>query len=121
MINEIRIQRELRKCGNTIRLFKIFESETYLNLLMEYEEGGTLGEVLEKHERLSEENARIIIEQLLLSIDFMSRKGIIHRDLKPENILLNSKREGIYDIRIADFGFATHFDPNNPGGDHESR
>jgi serine/threonine protein kinase len=43
MINEIRIQRELRQCGNTIKLFKIFESENYLNLLMEYEEGGTLG------------------------------------------------------------------------------
>jgi calcium-dependent protein kinase len=38
----------------------------------------------------------------------MNRKGIMHRDLKPENILLNSKEPGIYDIRIADFGFATY-------------
>jgi serine/threonine protein kinase len=38
----------------------------------------------------------------------MSRKCIIHRDLKPENILLNSKEDGVYDIRIADFGFATN-------------
>jgi len=45
----------------------------------------------------------------LLTIDFMVRKGIIHRDLKPENILLNSKSPGNYDIRIADFGFATFF------------
>lgn len=38
----------------------------------------------------------------------MGRKNIVHRDLKPENILLNSKTEGVYDIRIADFGFATN-------------
>ena len=36
----------------------------------------------------------------------MERKKIIHRDLKPENILLNSSSKGVYDIRIADFGFA---------------
>lgn len=46
----------------------------------------------------------------------MVRKGIIHRDLKPENILLNSKTEGIYDIRIADFGFATIFRQRSANG-----
>lgn len=45
--------------------------------------------------------------QLLLTIDFMTRKGVIHRDIKPENILLNSKEPGVFDIRLADFGFAT--------------
>lgn len=48
--------------------------------------------------------------QLLLSIDFMNRMNIIHRDLKPENILLNSKEKGVYDARIADFGFAIKAD-----------
>lgn len=44
----------------------------------------------------------------------MSIKGIIHRDLKPENILLNSRKDGIYDLRVADYGFAAMFDVNNP-------
>ena len=44
--------------------------------------------------------------QLLLTLDFMGRKGVIHRDLKPENILISSKEEGVFDLRIADFGFA---------------
>jgi serine/threonine protein kinase len=73
---------------------------------MEYQEGGTLGDKLEKQQKFAEEDARIIIAQLLLTVDFMSRNGIIHRDLKPENILLNSKQKGVYEIRIADFGFA---------------
>jgi serine/threonine protein kinase len=37
----------------------------------------------------------------------MARKSVVHKDLKPENILLNSRSPGNYDIRIADFGFAT--------------
>lgn len=52
----------------------------------------------------------MIMAQLLLTLDFMSRKGIIHRDLKPENILLSSKQEGVFEIKIADFGFAIPFD-----------
>lgn len=49
--------------------------------------------------------------QLLLTLDFMSRKNIVHRDIKPENILLNSSAPGVFDIRIADFGFAEYIDP----------
>jgi serine/threonine-protein kinase len=51
----------------------------------------------------------------------MGRKGIIHRDLKPENILLNTRNQGEYDIRLADFGFATHYNHANPNADYESR
>lgn len=40
----------------------------------------------------------------------MCRKGIVHRDIKPENILLNSNEVGVFEIRIADFGFAAHLD-----------
>ena len=36
----------------------------------------------------------------------MNRIGLIHRDLKPENVLLNSKSKGVYDVRIADFGYS---------------
>ena len=36
----------------------------------------------------------------------MEQKAIIHRDLKPENILLNSGKQNVYDVRIADFGYA---------------
>lgn len=53
--------------------------------------------------------------QLLLSLDFMNQMSIIHRDLKPENVLLNSKDTGVYDVRIADFGFAIKADSKELG------
>jgi serine/threonine protein kinase len=60
MVREIQVQRQLRNCGNTIKLFKIYESEKYINLLMEYQEGGTLGDLLEKDHRFTEDEARMI-------------------------------------------------------------
>lgn len=56
---------------------------------------------------MGEDDIRTVCAQILLTLDFMNRKGIIHRDLKPENILLNSKENGVFDVRIADFGYAT--------------
>jgi serine/threonine protein kinase len=104
--------RELSLCANTLKLYKIYESDKYINLLLEYHEGGTLAEKLERQVRFTEDEARLIAAQLLLTVDFMQRKGIIHRDLKPENLLLNTKKD--YDIRVADFGFVTTFDTSMP-------
>ncbi|TNV85935.1 hypothetical protein FGO68_gene1963 [Halteria grandinella] len=108
LMKEIQIQRMLKNCGNALKLYKIYESEKYLNLLMEFQEGGTLGEVLAAQAKLTETDVKVITAQILLSLDFMNQKGLVHRDLKPENVLLNEKSENkVYDIRIADFGFAT--------------
>lgn len=100
----------LKDCGNALTLYKIYESDKYLNLLMEYQEGGTLGEMLAAQTKLDEKDIKMITAQILLTLDFMNQKGLIHRDLKPENILLNEKTETkVYNIRLADFGFATAF------------
>lgn len=48
IMKEIQIQRKLAYCGNTIKLFKIYESDKYINMLMEYQDGGSLGDCLEK-------------------------------------------------------------------------
>ena len=43
----------------------------------------------------------------------MHKKNISHRDLKPENILLESKEINNLEVKIADFGFASFFDPKD--------
>jgi serine/threonine protein kinase len=60
MLDEIRIMRNLKNCANTIKLLKIYESDSYLNLLMEFQEGGTLGDRLEKNVKFTEEESKMI-------------------------------------------------------------
>lgn len=57
------------------------------------------------------------MEQFLLTIDFIHKKGIAHRDLKPDNILINKIEEGEYKVKIADFGLSEFLDgPDNKYG-----
>jgi serine/threonine protein kinase len=64
-----------------------------VKILLEYVNGGTLGQLIRKQISLSEEQIKLIAAQLLLAVDFMERKKIIHRDLKPENILVHLSEE----------------------------
>ncbi len=50
-------------------------------------------------------DARTVMEQLLLTADFIHSQNIIHRDLKPENILVRNNNDRV-NVAIADLGLA---------------
>jgi serine/threonine protein kinase len=86
-------------------------------MVLEFQPKGTLMTVLENHpskmQRFSEPHSRVIIEQILLALDFFQHKKIVHRDIKLDNVLISSVEDrSEYDIRIADFGLAL-FTPND--------
>jgi len=64
-----------------------------------------LGKIL-KNTEFQEMQVKIIMEQLLLGIDFMHQKGIVHRDIKLDNVLINRIEEEEFNVKIADFGLA---------------
>ena len=48
-----------------------------------------------------------MFKTLVETVGYCHKLNIAHRDLKPENILLKNSDDYL-DIKIADFGFATH-------------
>ncbi|KAL3497880.1 hypothetical protein ACH5RR_040612 [Cinchona calisaya] len=67
---------------------------------MEYMEGGSLHNLLQKHHRLSEDAISSIARSVLQGLNYLHTMQIVHRDIKPSNLLINSKGE----TKIADFG-----------------
>ncbi len=75
--------------------------ENKLYLVMDYIEGGTLGDVVKRGATLSNQ-AVVWLDQILSGLAAIHARGIIHRDLKASNILLG--RDGT--AYLSDFGIA---------------
>jgi len=69
---------------------------------MEFVEGGTLADYLERKQQLSVAEVVDCLTQLAAGLAVIHEAGIIHRDLKPENILVDAEGR----LKIADFGIA---------------
>src|SRR5205823_268760 len=59
-------------------------------LVMEYVDGESLGQKLEREIRLSEEEAKQIIIQVCQGLHRAHKHNLIHRDVKPDNVLLTA-------------------------------
>lgn len=74
-------------------------------IVLEYIEGMTLADYLEKETRLSFEDARPLLEQIVSALAYAHQCGFVHRDIKPSNIMLRKKASG-YEAIVMDFGLA---------------
>ncbi|MFH1755137.1 MAG: serine/threonine-protein kinase, partial [Candidatus Latescibacterota bacterium] len=77
------------------------EDESY-QIVMEYVEGESLKQVIERWNPMPVDFALAVAYQVLLGLQHAHTKGIIHRDIKPGNILLTRYGK----IKITDFGLA---------------
>ncbi|XP_071558427.1 serine/threonine-protein kinase unc-51 isoform X2 [Temnothorax nylanderi] len=97
---------------NVVALYDCKESNHNVFLVMEYCNGGDLGDYLNAKGTLSEDTIRLFLKQLVRAMKVLHAKGIVHRDLKPQNILLNHNcgktcpQPHEITLKIADFGFA---------------
>ncbi len=74
--------------------------------VMDYLDGQTLEDLLEKDSTVPPGRAINIFKQICDGLDCAHQKGIVHRDLKPPNIALLPQEDGSDLVKILDFGVA---------------
>jgi len=76
-------------------------------LVMEYVEGESLHELLEREGKLSPERAFELMSAIAAGVGAAHQQGIVHRDLKPLNVMIcKDKRNMSEAVKILDFGLA---------------
>ncbi len=70
-------------------------------IVTEFCQDGDLYRLLQRKKKISENEAKQFLKDIMNGAKYLHKNGIIHRDLKPANILLKS---GV--CKLSDFGFA---------------
>jgi serine/threonine kinase 38 len=85
-----------------VELKASFQEDDYLYLVMEFLPGGDFMNLLIEKDKLTEEESKFYIAELILAVESIHNLDCIHRDIKPDNILID--KEG--HIKLSDFGLA---------------
>ncbi len=73
--------------------------------IMEFIEGRSLRQLLQKRGALSFHETLEISKQILSALQFAHERGVVHRDIKPGNILISTVvGKERYCVKVADFG-----------------
>ena len=87
---------------NLVRIYDVgvFNNSPYL--VMEYIEGPTVSELIEKHGRMGVAQAARIGRDVVLGLGHLAEKKMVHRDVNPRNILINQEGKA----KLTDLGLA---------------
>ncbi|KAG8054104.1 hypothetical protein GUJ93_ZPchr0001g31292 [Zizania palustris] len=112
MAREIALLRHLGAHPNIVHLDGLVTSRLItapsLYLVFEYMDHDLTG-LAAAAARFTLSQVKCYMKQLLTGIEHCHKKGVLHRDIKSSNLLVSN--DGI--LKIADFGLATSFDPDN--------
>ena len=101
---------------NILKIYEFYQDENAVFIIMEICTGGELFDKIIEQGSLFEQDAGLIIKQLLEGLAYSHKKGIAHRDIKPENILLDILPDGTIIVKIIDWGCAHSFMVNKQKG-----
>nr|AFP55594.1 serine/threonine protein kinase [Rosa rugosa] len=109
---EVKILKALSGHKNLVKFYDAFEDANNVYIVMELCEGGELlDKILSRGGRYTEEDAKVIVVQILSVVAYCHLQGVVHRDLKPENFLFATREEDA-SMRVIDFGLSDFIRPD---------
>ncbi len=92
------------KHPNIVHVLSVSESNNTAYMVMEYEEGESLEDILKEKKTLGETELLEIIIPIMDGLQIVHKAGFIHRDIKPDNIYIRKNGSPV----LLDFGSARH-------------
>lgn len=89
-----------------IKVLDVFEENGTAYYVMEYIDGGSLSNLIEKKGSLSEEETLKYTRQIAAALQYIHAHNMNHLDVKPGNVLL--RQNG--DVVLIDFGMSKNYD-----------
>lgn len=86
---------------NIIRVFDVFEANNTAYYVMEYLDGGSLDDLIRRHNGLSEGETLKYAAQIGEALRFMHSHDMLHLKLMPSNVMLKNGK-----AIVTDFGFS---------------
>lgn len=87
---------------NLVRVVNVFELHGSAYMVMNYEQGESLQEVLKREKTLPERRLLQILLPLMSGMELIHERGFVHRDIKPGNIYIREDGSPV----LLDFGSA---------------
>lgn len=87
---------------NIVRVLNVFEANHTAYMVMSYEEGESLQEMLSRRKIMEEDELLDILMPILGGLEKIHAMGFIHRDIKPANIFIRKNGSPV----LLDFGSA---------------
>lgn len=91
---------------NAIRVSDFGRAGDMLYLVMEFIQGESMKDLLQRRHTISANETTKILSQVCAALDVAHSHQIVHRDLKPDNIMLKLDSKNEYIVKVVDFGIA---------------
>ncbi len=112
-LNETRrLQKECVHSPNIVNVGEVFEMNNTAYYVMEYLEGETLTQFINKVGNLDETQTLDLMRPVIDAVGLLHNYHITHLDIKPDNIIISHDNCGNKRPVLIDFGLAKHYDNN---------
>ena len=111
-LREARSAARLRH-GNIASVFRLGQVDGTHFYAMEFCEGQTVHQLVERRGPLELRLALEITRQVATALIVAQDHGVVHRDIKPSNLMVTGRVPDEFTVKVIDFGLAKHTAPDS--------